>query len=244
MTARWVMRPPLAGQAGVRLFCLPYAGGGASSYRVWADVLPPQIEVWPVQLPGREWRLKEPPHTRMAELVPALAEGLGPHLDGPFAVFGHSMGALVGFELCRFLRERGGPQPVRLFASGSPAPQLPPVRRTVGVSDEQFVQTLRALSGTPAEVLDNPELMALLLPVLRADFELCETYEADGAPPVDVPITALCGLEDPVAPRERMEPWADQTAAGFNLRMLPGGHFFVHTSPELVCRAVLQDLVA
>lgn len=228
----------------LRLVCLPYAGGGALIFRRWADVLPPEVEVVPVQLPGREWRLRERPFNRLDAMVDALVSEWDRIEGPPFAIFGHSMGALVGFELARALRREGRTGPQHLIVSGHSAPQLldRSDRHLLGASDEEFVDRLRNLSGTPPEILENRELMDILLPVLRADFELCDTYHHAPDAPLECPLTALAGLDDPLVPPDRMEPWAEHTAASFSLRVLPGGHFFINESTDLVLRAVLHTL--
>jgi medium-chain acyl-[acyl-carrier-protein] hydrolase len=233
--------------AAARLLCLPYAGGGASVFRTWPEVLPATIELRSVQPPGREGRLREPAFTRMDALVSSLTDALstGDHLDRPFAVFGHSMGALIGFELVRELRRLGGPLPVHLFVAGHAAPQVPPTEPELhDVPDEAFADGLRRLEGTPEEVLAHPGLMQLLMPLLRADFELCETYAPPDEPPIDVPISAFGGLEDHVADRAGLEAWAVHTSAGFRLRMVPGGHFFLQSARELLVRGIVGDLMA
>jgi surfactin synthase thioesterase subunit len=232
------------GEPRVRLLCFPYAGGAASAFRPWGDVLPPDIEVHAVQLPGREWRLKEEPFRRVEPLVEALLGALDPLLDRPVAFFGHSLGALVAYELARGLRRTGRPVPAHLFVSAYRAPHLPQTEPPLhDAPDEVFRTSLRTLDGTPEELLGNEELMALVLPTLRADFELSDRYEHVPEPPLTTPISAFGGLGDLVTPRERLEPWAEHTAAAFKLRMVPGGHFFVHESRDLVLRAVFQDLM-
>jgi medium-chain acyl-[acyl-carrier-protein] hydrolase len=158
-------------QASLRMFCFPYAGGGASIFYKWADYLPKNVEVCPISLPGRGLRLAETPATRMSPLICSLAESLIPSLDKPFVFFGHSMGALISFELARYLRSRDRPEPSHLFVSGRNAPQLPltdPPLYTLPESD--FLEGLRSLNGTPQRVLENTDLMRLLLPCLQADF--------------------------------------------------------------------------
>lgn len=233
-------------EAEIRLICLPYAGGGATMYRKWADVLPAEVEVVPVQLPGREWRLKEEPLRRMADVVTALAAEFPALTDRPFALFGHSMGALIAFELTKALRRSGDPMPAHLFVSGHSAPDLADrrLRPYHQAPDEEFVTMLRSMEGTPAEVLDHPDLLQLVLPVLRADFELCEQYVCDADAPLDVPMTALAGIADPLVPPAAVEQWRAHTTAAFSLRVLPGSHFFVNESRDLVLRVVLHALYA
>src|SRR5262245_53644991 len=161
-TDRWFPSLRPGSDADVRLFCFPYAGGGASVYRGWAGCLPGSVDVCPVQLPGREARFREPPFARIGPLVEALAASIRPWLDRPFAFFGHSMGALIAFELSRRLQHEHGLQPVRLFVSGCAAPQVQTEREAIhALPADQFRQELRRLNGTPAAVLEDDELMEL-----------------------------------------------------------------------------------
>ena len=229
--------------ARLRLFCFPYAGAGASVYRAWSNVLAPEIEVVPVQLPGREERIREAPLTRLAPLVELLARELAPRLDVAFAFFGHSMGALVGFELARRLRAEGRPTPERLFASGRRAPSVidegPPLHT---LDDDALLEKVRGLGGTPEQILQYPELLRFWLPILRADFELCASYsDADDATPLDCSVSAYGGLNDPHVSRDMLAAWRTHTRAPFNLRMFPGGHFFLHASQRALLRAVVED---
>src|SRR5205814_4666171 len=173
----WIQYYQSKPQACLRLFCFPYAGGGASIFRTWSENLPPEIEACPIQLPGRESRLLEAPFSQLFSLIEPVAQALLPYLDMPCAFFGHSMGALVSFELARYLRRQHGLSPVHLFVSGRRAPQLsdpdPPIHP---LPEAEFLEELRSLKGTPEEVLQNTELLQLLLPLLRADFAVCETY--------------------------------------------------------------------
>jgi medium-chain acyl-[acyl-carrier-protein] hydrolase len=242
---RWLPTVRPWSRAGLRLFCLPYAGGGASVYREWAGALGDSVEVCPVQLPGREARFGEPAFTRIGPLVEALADALGPHLDRPFALFGHSLGALVAFELARRLRRSGRPGPSHLFVSGCRAPQVRRAERLVHtLPDAAFRQELRRLGGTPAELLANDELMDLVLPTLRADFALCETYEyADGFP-LPCPVTALGGRDDGAIGRDDLEAWRVHTTARFAAHVLPGDHFFVRSARARVLAEIRRALGA
>ena len=230
-------------RANVRLFCFPYAGGGASIFRTWANDVPTGVEVCPVQLPGRESRLIEQPFTRLSSLVQALAQAISPYLDVPFAFFGHSMGALISFELARELRRQNRPGPFHLFVSGHRAPELPPRRRPIHqLADAAFKAELDGLLGTPKEVLQNAELMDLFLPLLRADFAVCETYHYSPETPLNCSISAFGGLQDKEVSYQDLEKWQDQTYRSFTLRKLPGNHFFVHSARELLLQGVFKDL--
>ncbi|HTK06063.1 MAG TPA: thioesterase domain-containing protein [Ktedonobacteraceae bacterium] len=237
----WQRKP----NARIRLFCFHYAGGGASLYRSWSEQTPPLIEICPVQLPGRESRLPEKPFDRLEALLPPLAEALGPYLDMPYAFFGHSMGAVVSFELARYLRRtRQCADPLHLFVSGRRAPQLPDHRPSIhALPEPAFIEKLRELNGTPEAVLENAELFHLLLPLLRADFALCETYQYVKEKPLHSPITAFGGLQDREVSRTMLTSWQEQTEGAFKLRFFPGDHFFLHKQQSELLQVLSQDLL-
>lgn len=230
-------------RARLRLFCFPYAGTGASIFRTWPDNLPPEIEVCPVQFPGRGTRLMERSLSRLTPLVQALAEALVPLLDMPFAFFGHSMGALVAFELARQLRRQSGIQPVRLFVSAARAPQVPFRDRPIHALPEgEFLDELRRLNGTPGKLLENAELMQIMVPILRADFAVCETYVYSAEPSLDCFISSFGGLQDHRVSRGDLEAWRDQTSLGFSLRVFSGDHFFMNTTQPLLLQVLSREL--
>lgn len=232
-------------RARLRLFCFPYAGGGASIFRTWSELLPPEIEVYPVQLPGRESRLHETAFSELLSLISPLAQALLPYLDMPYAFFGHSMGSLISFELARYLRrERHHPGPIHVFVSGHRAPQLPdPDPPTHHLPEPEFIEELRRLRGTPEEVLQSAELLHLMLPLLRADFALCETYLYHPEKPLTCPITAFGGLQDDEVPRETLAAWREQTCNSFKLRFFVGDHFFLHKEQLSLLQALSLDLL-
>ncbi len=237
----WISFRKPSPKTRVRLFCFPYAGAGALIFRTWSDALPADVEVCPVQLPGRGTRLMERPFTRLSPLIEALAQGLAPLLDMPFAFFGHSLGTLVSFELARRIRKQYGVHPVRLFVSAGRAPQIPyrdPSIHTL--PDKEFLAELRRLNGTPSELLDHEELMEIMLPILRADFALYETYVYSTEPPLNCPISAFGGLQDHKVKDSDLEAWRAQTSVSFSLRMFPGDHFFL--KQPLLLRALSQEL--
>jgi medium-chain acyl-[acyl-carrier-protein] hydrolase len=241
--ASWTLVPLPRPDARVRLLCFPYAGGGASAYRLWPASLPDWVEVCAMQLPGRENRLLEPARTEIAELLPDLADAVRGQADRPFAFFGHSMGALIAYELARFLRNRELPVPIHLFASGNRPPHLPYETRIQSLlSDDELVAELKELGGLTQELLDNPEYLELVLPVVRADLALLERYEWTEAPPLPCPLSAYGGEEDPDVRAEDLERWRPHTAAAFAVRLFPGGHFFVHDERDRVLAAVGEDL--
>ncbi len=224
-----------------RLFCFPHAGGGASAFRGWSEALE-GVEVCPARLPGREARWKEAPLATVAELVAAVLEAMAPYAGGPFALYGHSMGAVVAFELARALRAAGGPMPRGLLVSGARAPQYragwvaPPAP-----SEAEFVEQLRKLEGVPREVLDNPELLELLMPALRADTSAYRQWVYTAGAALACPIVAYGGLDDPNVSEEQIEGWGEQTTAGFRARMFAGGHFFVQASRAEFLAALAAD---
>jgi medium-chain acyl-[acyl-carrier-protein] hydrolase len=233
-------RPNL--RARVRLFCFPYAGGSEVTFRTWQQNVPETIEVLPIQLPGRGTRMKEAPLTRLAPLLQVLTHSLRPEMELPFAFFGHSMGGLIAFELARQLRREGGPLPAHLFISAKCCPRQVDEPNTHEIPDKELIQILRRYEGTPREVLENDELMQLLLPVIRADMELCNTYVYDPEPPLSCPITAFGGLKDHVSSRLCLEGWGNYTTGRFTLRMFPAGHFFLQTWERWVLEAIARDL--
>lgn len=222
--------------AAVKLFCLPHAGAGASAYARWPAAFGPSVEVHAIRLPGREDRIRETP-----TIDPdALAATLAASAAGPYALFGHSMGARLAFEVVRRLRAAGAPLPEVLYVSGCRAPDVAGGGVLDGLSragDDEFIARLRACGGLPAAVAGEPELLELLLPTLRADFTWLDDYTYLEAEPLPVPIVAFAGDRDRAAPAEEMRGWRRQTRAGFALHLLPGGHFFLHDRlPELAAR--------
>ena len=239
----WITSALLQPEARLRLFCFPYAGGAASVFTKVLNGLPAEIEVCPVELPGRGSRLSEPPVKDLASLVEIVAEELAPHLGQPFAFFGHSMGALLGFELTRYLRRIHRVEPVHLLVSAGRAPQVRASEpATWDLLDHQLIDKMRRLNGTPQAVLDNPELMALVLPIIRADLVAIDSYVYRDEPPLSCPITAFGGLQDSSVTREQLGPWREQTAASFTLRMLPGDHFFLHSGQQTLREVIAREL--
>lgn len=241
-TSPWFTIPPNE-RAKIRLFCFPYAGGSNLTFRTWGRALGPSIAVCPAHLPGRERRLTEKPYTFAQSLVEAAAEAIIPHLDFPFAFFGHSMGALISFELARHLRRLDMPLPTHIFLSGRGAPQLG-VRESVtyNLPEKEFAEELRRLNGTPREVLEHQELMELMIPLLRADFEVCQTYRYTPEPALDCPITAFGGWDDYEVSSEMIGAWQEQTTRSFRLCMIPGDHFFVNSAPDRIVSILSQEL--
>jgi medium-chain acyl-[acyl-carrier-protein] hydrolase len=223
----------------IRLLCLPHAGAGASAYRVWGAGLPPTIGVCPVQLPGRENRIGEKPYYDVESLVADLAAVVAERVEPPYALFGHSLGALVAFELAQALPEK----PVHLFVSGRQAPHTAAyLSEWHDLPLPDLVAELAQLGGTPREVLDNPELLEMILPLLRADFSINENYRPVGRPPLDLPITAFGATADPRAALPTVEAWREQTSREFVLHKLPGGHFAVLQHASFVHARIVETM--
>ena len=242
-TNSWIVTPRPNPSAPLRLFCFPYAGGGASVFNAWPALLPAEVELCAVQLPGREWRLGEPMITDPAAAIDALSAALAPAMDRPFAFFGHSMGALLAYELARRLRAEGRRQPAHLFVSGRPAPHLPAERTPIhALPEAEFIQRLRELEGTPEAVFQDAEMMSIFLPILRADLTVAETFPLQDGPPLSIPISAYGGLADVHAAPERVREWRRHTDAEFRSHIFPGGHFFLNERRPEVLAELSREL--
>ena len=231
-------------KARFRLFCFPYAGGSSTVFRSWTRGIHPLIEVAPARLPGREFRLSDEAFTHVEPLVEALTREIFPYLDRPFAFYGHSMGAIISFELARRLRSERGLETDHLFVSGRRAPQLPerdPEIHTL--PDAEFLVEVQRLNGTPKEVLDHSELMELLIPMLRADFSICGTYNFVPGPPLKCSITALGGTRDETSTEEKLKGWSAQTTGRCRVHMLDGDHFFINQQREAILEIIGQTLI-
>lgn len=229
--------------ASLRLFCFPYAGGSSLIFRPWLKSLSTTIEVCPIELPGRGMQMKLAPFARLEPLIKSLAPALLPHLDKPFAFFGHSMGALVSFELTRLLRKKYGVSPVHLFISGRRAPQIPNLDPPIhALPEPEFIEELRGLNGTPQAVLENTELMQFIIPILRADFAVMETYVYTPELTLNIPITTFGGLQDPEVSVDQLQAWEEQTHSSFFQQMFPGDHFFLHSAQSSLLQFLFQKL--
>jgi medium-chain acyl-[acyl-carrier-protein] hydrolase len=234
-----------AAETAVRLFCFPHAGGGASTFREWQRLLLPDIVVSPVQLPGHEARFTEPPFRRMSELIDALTTAIRPYLGQPFAFFGHSLGGLVCFELTHRLHRDRLPEPRQLFLAACPGPSVRRrwlERATHRLPRDELLKELQRFAGTPSEAIQHQELMDALLPTIRADFEVVATAERAPMSPLDVPITALGGIDDEDVSPEELESWSRQTAAHFRRHLLPGGHFFLKSARSELLALLAREL--
>lgn len=241
---KWIHRLNTNPTAQLRLFCFPYAGGGASIYRLWPKEMPRGIEVCPIQLPGRENRLRETPHQQVTTLVRALLPELTPHLDRPFAFFGYSMGTSIAYELTCQLEANHYPTPKHLLVAARRAPHIPPLRPLIHhLPDTAFLRALRTqYGGIPDAVWRNRELMEIFLPLLRADFVLTETYTPQPKI-INTPITAIAGLSDPHTSKESLMAWESLTNADFQLRWIAGEHFFINTQRRALLNIISEVLL-
>jgi medium-chain acyl-[acyl-carrier-protein] hydrolase len=239
----WVTYPQPRPQAKQRLFCFSFAGGRALNFRPWFESFPKMIEICPVEYPGRGSQMGSQPFTELKPLVEAIASALIPHLDKPFAFFGHSMGALVSFELTHLLKSESSLTPSHLFVSACRAPQLPPTRKPIyNLPESELKAELRRFNGTPEAVLENSELMEILLPILRADFAVVDTYVYTHKPPLECPIIVFGGLQDQVVSYAQLAAWQEQAVAPVLLKMFKGDHFFLHSDQTALVQSILQVL--
>jgi medium-chain acyl-[acyl-carrier-protein] hydrolase len=228
----------------IRLFCFPHAGGTAHAFREWQRHFGVNVDVCLVHLPGRARRLGERPRTRLRPLVEELADAIRANLDRPFAFYGHSMGALISFELARELRRRRWPLPAHLFVSACRSPiKVGSVPPSFNLPVDEFMALLQKLNGTPKEFYDHAEIQVTLLPMLRADFELTDTYEYLAESPLDCPITIYGGKEDHLASPESLYSWDLETSAEYRLRLFGGDHFFIHSQKTEFLAALQRDLL-
>lgn len=225
---RWLTGVGSKSDPTLRLLCFPYAGGSAAIFRDWNDLFPNQMEVCAVQLPGRPGRMEEPALDDLNEVIDAVTEAMDPYTDLPYALYGHSMGSLLAYELARRQWRDARPLPVHLFIGARRAPHLtsraPTVYQEPAERIRSFLKTLRVV---PDEVLDHDELMDLLLPTLRADLKLDVTYEYEPGSAVACPIDVFGGIDDHYVPKEELAAWSLHTGSAFALHMLPGDHFFL-----------------
>ncbi|MEV6164511.1 alpha/beta fold hydrolase [Streptomyces sp. NPDC052052] len=227
-----------------RLYCFPSAGSSAAGFAPWRRLAPPGVLVCPVQPPGRAERFRETPYDRCDTLVDELATALRGQFTGTYALYGHSLGALVAFELARHLRSTGAPPPVHLFVSGRPAPHLPSFRRTLyALPAADLIGEVARMGGTPEEILRTDDVMELLLPLLRADLAVNETYEYREQPPLGIPLTVFGGKRDPRADEAEILAWERLTSARFQARMFPGGHFFINDRTEELMEIMARSLL-
>ncbi|UZI31663.1 alpha/beta fold hydrolase [Streptomyces sp. CA-278952] len=237
----WLRNFRPAPDAPVRLVCLPHAGGSATFYVPVAQALSPGADVLAVQYPGRQDRRREPLIPDVGLLADRIAEALAPYNDRPLALFGHSMGALIGFEVARRL-EAAGTVPAHLFVSGRMAPPVSTADRWHLAADKDLVNEVKSLGGTDTSFLDDPELLGMVLPAIRSDYQAVETYAHEPGPALNCQVTAFTGDNDPKADVDRVLLWGQHTTKSFTARVFPGGHFYLIQHIDALLRTMSTQL--
>ena len=220
--------------AKLRMFCFSYAGGGTTTFRRWFHRLPSWVEIVAIRLPGREERLQDEIYTQMDTLINALQEVFLDYLDKPFVFFGHSMGALVSFNLAHSLSHANKKMPLQLFISSFKAPHRSSTTDNYHLlSDELLIQKLDLLNGTPRWLLNDPNAMKLFLPTFRADLKVCETYLFNEKKPLDIPFHVFGGDNDLLVDQKELQFWKQHTKSDFSLQLFSGGHFYLHSKSRV-----------
>lgn len=240
---KWLLVPQRKPQASLRLFCFPFAGGNGSVFMPWAARLPADVELNAVQLPGRGARISEVPLNNIQQMARACADALAPLLDRPFVFFGHSMGAMLAYELTRELRRRGLPLPQQLMVSACRAPHFELGRDALhGLPKDQFLDAIANLKGTPEAAIANRELMDLMEPVLRADFTAAETWAYKAEAPLALPIAVFGGDQDHWVARPALSAWREHTSGGFWQQSFAGDHFYILQQTTALVQQISQLL--
>lgn len=250
---RWVVRPPVRQNSDqalltgplLRLVCVPYAGGGASVYQPWGRALLPAVEPWALRLPGHDARMAEPLATDLVSVASDAAAALVALGPGPYALFGHSLGAFLAFEIARALRDRWDTDPTFLAVGGRNAPHIGTSGATMShLPDDEYLDLLdRRFGAIPQVIRDDAQMRALYLPILRADVSMLETYAYRPGKPLSCPILALGGEDDPETSVGSLAAWGAHTTAGCTTVMLPGGHFFLETQREQLLQLLSAELL-
>lgn len=239
----WLVNLRPVTDPSLRLFCLPHAGGGVPAFRSWLKHLPPGIELWAVQLPGRGARLKESPYSRVENLVQDLMPAMTPFLDRNYAIFGHSLGAVVGFELARRFQREALSLPRRLFVAACRAPQVEAAEKPLhGLSDEVIQAELRKLNGTPDEVFEHSDLLRLVMPAIRGDLEAYETYTYQAGEALPSGITAFAGDHDGRFQLHEVQAWEQVAGGDFSFHVVKGDHFFIQNAEDDFFRIFLEEI--
>ncbi|MBB1259073.1 thioesterase II family protein [Streptomyces alkaliterrae] len=237
----WIRRFHPSDEATTRLFCFPHAGGSASFFFPTSRALAPGTDVVAVQYPGRQDRRNEPNVASMAEMADRAARALLPRTDLPYALFGHSMGATLAYEVARRLQEAGRP-PLALWVSGRRAPHRVVDDGLHRLSDDELVADISALDGTGTQIFGDAELLDIVLPTLRSDYRAAETYEYVPGPALDCPVHALTGFSDPRVAVRELHHWSEHTRRSFDLRVFSGGHFYLVDNHEDVVEVIAEAL--
>lgn len=242
MSNKWLVPLTNYEHSRIRLFCIPYAGGGASVFRNWKHFLSKEIEAIAIQLPGRETRFSEPPISDFKQLIVQIIANIQPHLSEPFAIYGHSLGAAIAFELTHEL-ERLGFNPDYVFLSGRQSPELASLRTPIAhLPDNEFLNQLMNYNGTPQEIFENKELIEMLLPMLRADFFLAESYQNDHNKKIKADLSALGSYNDPWLTPKSLEGWRNKTAGKFASSWFKGDHLYLNQDTESLVRYIQATL--
>jgi surfactin synthase thioesterase subunit len=238
----WVQRSHPSADA-CRLFCFPHAGGSASYFFPVSKAMAPTVEVMAIQYPGRQERRSEPCLGTIDELVAGVVPELEAWLDRPIALFGHSMGAVIAFEVARVLEQRHGMEPLGLFVSGRRAPSCHRDETVHLGGDRRLLRTVAALNGTQSQVLEDDEMLQMILPALRADYRAIETYRWNGGPPLACPIWVFVGDDDPATTEDEALAWSAHTTGECALNQFPGGHFYLNEQAGEVIAAITRRIV-
>lgn len=240
----WISCTKPNAEAQVRLFCFPYAGAGSTIFNTWSDSLLPEVELYLIHLPGRDKRFKETPYKLLSPLAEALTEALYPHVNKPFAFFGHSMGALVGFEVARQIRSCFALCPVHLIVSGKRSPHLPDPHPNLHylLDDELLIESEKLYGNLPEIITQDRELLQFFLAIMRADLTMIETYQYKNGDPLECPITVFGGTQDNSVDENELSAWRDHTVAAFNVQMFQGDHFFIQTNRTAIIQSIKKEL--
>ena len=247
-SSEWLSNVRYCSQARIRLFCFPYAGSSSIIYRNWVSYFPESVEVCLIQLPARGVRIHESPIQEFSVLIEAITKALVPFLQQPFAFFGHSLGSLVAFEVLHRLRTEYSLHPIHLFVSACTAPAYIRNQKVLSqLSNHELIAELRQLQGTPDELLDHEEIMSVLLPIVRSDFALYESYESyysdrQNRKLLECQVTVLGGTEDSTVDMMKLPAWQEETYEPITLSLIPGNHFFLHSAKALVLECLAEKL--
>lgn len=239
ITLQWLGKDPHDTDR-FRLFCFPYAGGGGGIYKKWLPHLGNDVSVYPVILPGRERRFSEPPYVSLELLIDDFMEVIKPYLDKPFAFFGHSMGALIAFEVTKRIEQNTNYKPKHLFISAKAAPHIEKSTQNKHLlSNTSLIEELRRMNGTDTAILENKELMDAMLPIIRADFQLLETYHYNPGYLINTPMTIFGGMNDEEVSHKKLVEWATLSRnKHFQLNLFRGDHFFIHENVSKIIKNI------